>query len=317
MKTTIAKLTFQDAKGGKHVLFYKLYLTNLARNWARMVKENKLSSNRYIHTTPFNFTKDDLHEIHENLTKTINKINSEYPYKIEYNEDTDLFSDDDLNYFHHMFEAHGDRINELEEKGLHRESSHINFLKLNELIHAYESALKIDDHEFPDMSMMCDYYPQEIFTDITSIDRIHLKNSHNWGELYLGYNTLGKDWTATCGDNDIELVNREEVRPQNRYAAEIFLCFRDDVHSSQNNEYFENWYYSLSNTVKSKVPIDNLSELSLGKFIIGELLITKELLNFDSNLNNWKVKRSDTRKRWNLEVFSKFKNITNIDIITT
>ena len=47
----------------------------------------------------------------------------------------------------------------------------------------------------------------------------------DWGWLYLGYNTLGKNWMSVSFDDDVDAVERNQIRPQRRFAAELFMNF--------------------------------------------------------------------------------------------
>jgi hypothetical protein len=280
-----------------------------------MVLENQKFDDKYIHTTLYNVSGSQIPEIHEDIINTIKAINEVYHIPLPLYEDCSVLNNEQLNYLHFMFEQHGDRVPELQAKNLHRRETHLMFLRLNEIIHAYEAALENNRSKFPNMTIMFDYYPQTIFQQIEPIDKLYVRNNFLWGELYLGYNTLGKDWLTAAGDNDLDLVQREQVRPQQRYAVETWLCFRKDEHPTGKLEFFEKWYNSLDPDTKSKVPINQLSDMSLGKFIIGELVITNELLKFDPEINNWKIPESSTKNRWNTEVFSTFRKVTNIKII--
>jgi hypothetical protein len=308
-------ITFEDKNSQLHNLTYRLCNSSLANKWADMVLENQKFDDKYIHTTLYNVSGSQIPEIHEDIVNIIKNINAVYHIPLPLYEDCSVLNNEQLNHLHFMFEQHGDRIPELEAKNLHRRETQLMFLRLNELIHTYESALENTRNAFSNMTIMFDYYPQTIFQQIEPIDKMYVRNNFLWGELYLGYNTLGKDWLTAAGDNDIDLVKRGQVRPQQRYAAEAWLCFRKDEHPTGKLEHFEQWYNSLDDEIKSKVPIDQLSEMSLGKFIIGELLITDELLKFDPNVKNWKTLYSNTKNKWNNEVFSTFKKVKNIKII--
>lgn len=302
------RITFLDTHNQEHKLTYKIYNTGLARKWLDMLFQNQASPEKYIHGTFYNVTNKDIPEIHAEITDLINKINSEYHLQLPLYKDSPVLDTAQLNYLHYMFEQYGDHI-----PG--SESLHNNFLRLNEVIHTYESALEISPVGFPDMTIMFDYYPQTIFRDIEPLDKLYIRNSYQWGELYLGYNTLGKDWLTAAGDNDLDLVAREQVKPQERFAAEAWMCFRRDEHIIEKSQFFEKWYDSLSPELQAKVPIDNLSDMILGKFIIGEVLIDSYFLNFDASPSKWKQPYSFVKHQWNAKVFSTFKKILKIEII--
>jgi len=304
-------ITFVDKFNKKHTVQFWVYNTNLAKLWANLVLDNQREPTHKIHAAFMNRTRDDIPEIHSDLIKQIQIINLSYHKEIPTFPDKDVFSLDELNELHHMFEDYGDEQSNLE----YDQSLHNSFLKLNEIIHTYEHALEdIPDAEFPDMSAVIDYYPQKFFIDIQERDKLFLVFNHRWGELYLGYNTLGKDWLTAASDNDIDLVARKQVRPQCRFAAEFWLNFTRDCDSSTKMQLFDKWYDSLDPELQETVPINNLNELTLGKFLIGEVIIDNYFLKYDPKKINWKVPGGPAQSKWNREVFSTFRKIENIEI---
>jgi len=309
------RITFLDKDNIEHHITYQIYNSSLGRKWLDLILKNQEHSEKYIHGTFYNVSSKNIPEIHADIINTIKSINEVYHITLPLYEDCSVLNNEQLNYLHFMFEEHGDRIPELEAKNLHRRETHLMFLRLNELIHTYESALQNSANKFPSMTIMFDYYPQTIFKNIEPLDKLYVRNNFEWGEIYLGYNTLGKDWLTAAGDNDIELVARQQVRPQERFAAESWLCFRKDEDRISKSIFFENWYNSLSSEVKIKVPIADLTNMVLGKFIIGAVIIDDYFLKFDPVPANWKIPNSNTKQRWNIDVFATFKKIGNIKII--
>jgi hypothetical protein len=312
---SILRLSFLDLNNTEHILRYKIYDTGLARRWISVIEENKSFPEKYIHSTFANRTIESIPEIHDSLIKTIKLINIDYHTPISLYEDITVFNYDHLNELHHIFEEYDEYVPRLPSDELLDDTVHYNFLKFNELIHMYENALDSSKFIFPSMSAVFDYYPQTIRRPILERDKIYIRLNHKWGELYLGYNTLGKDWLTASSDNDIDLVKRQEVRPQQQFAAEMWLNFTRDCDTISKTMLFESWYESLDEDLQKTIPIDNLNELGLGKFLIGELIIDDYFLKFDSNINNWIVPRSNTKIRWNKEVFSTFRELKYLEII--
>jgi hypothetical protein len=311
----ILNLTFLDNNNQEHILKYKIYDTGLGRRWISAIEENKTFPEKYIHSTFANRTVESIPEIHKELIDTVKLINSNYHMQLPLYEDVLIFNNDHLNELHHAFEVYGDNTPKLSPAVLLNDVVHVSFLKLNELIHTYEYALKSATVRFPDMSALFDYYPQTVYRQISERDKIYIRLNHKWGELYLGYNTLGKDWLTAAFDNDIDLVKRQEVRPQQRFAAEMWLNFTQDCDAISKTKSFESWYDSLDEDLQKTIPIDNLNELVLGKFLIGELIINDYFLKFDSNRSNWIIPRSETKIQWNRKVFSTFRKLKDLTII--
>jgi len=307
---TMMTITFLDKKRIKHRITYKLFKSNLTEKWVDIICENQRDHAKKIYTAFMNRTKEDIPELHKDIIDHVKKINLRYVKPLPLYEGKTELTLDDLNELHHLFEEYGDLYAETETNQI----LHNLFLQLNEKIHAYEHALEDKTIRFPEMSAVVDYYPQELFVDLQERDKLFLVSNHRWGELYLGYNTLGKDWLTASSDNDIDLVLRKSVRPQRRFAAEFWLNFTKDCDAGTKMELFEQWYDSLPPDAQESVPIDNLNELTLGKFILGEVYINEYFLKFDPNKNNWKASASDTQAKWNREVFSTFREIVSIDI---
>lgn len=308
-------INFFDENQNHYFLKYKIFDTSLGRRWLDVIKENQKHKEKYVHCSFYNVTRAQIPSIHVELMQLVNLINEEYEIQLPRYDKQEL-GHEELNILHSMFEHWGDSIPEREAKGIHFDSLVRKFLRLNELIHQYESALNTVADEFPSMALMFDYYPQTIFRDVEPIDKLNLRYDYNWGDLYLGYNTLGKDWLTTAADNDIDLLERKAVRPQARFAAESWLCFgKKDLEPLDKLIHFQNWYRGLTKEHQEMVPIDNLSEMVLGKFLIGHIIITKELLYFDPVKTNWLLPNSETKRRWNEEVCSKFIGIEKIEVI--
>ena len=307
-------VTFLDNDNNQHILNYRIYDTMLAKKWMSVIRANQSDLSKYIHTVFYNVTGKNVLDIYKNLTDTILKINEEYDTLLPIFEMSQI-DGEKLNYLHSMFEHYGDRIPELEDNNKNTNSLNFNFLSLNELIHTYELALGNQNRKFSSMAATMDYYPQTIFRNIEPLDKLNVRNRYNWGQLFLGYNTLGKDWLTACTDNDLDLVRRNAVKPQQRFAAEIWFSFSElEWFEISATEHFENWYYSLPTELKLKVPIENISDMVLGKFLIGEILIDEYFLKFDPNMDNWLLPNSASKKRWNAGVFSTFKQIEKVKI---
>lgn len=309
------EITVIDHNEIPHVLSYKIYNTRLANRWLEIIEQNQLYANKYIHTALYNSNGADFEFLRLQLVDTISQINAEYDILLPAFANSNITANH-LNLLHGMFEHWGDRIPELEAKNIHTATLQENFYKLNELIHMCEFSLRNQSSLFPTMSATLDYYPQTIFAPIDPLDLLSVTDQYAWGQLYLGYNTLGKDWLSTCQDNDIDLLSRDAVRPQQRFAAESWLYFG----SSQSNPVasaarFESWYYSLPPELQANVPVGDLSAMVLGRFLIGEIIINEYFLKYQPNFDKWLIPNSSCKKQWNNEVFSTFKKITGLKIL--
>jgi hypothetical protein len=69
----------------------------------------------------------------------------------------------------------------------------------------------------------------------------------------------------------------------------------------------------LPDNIKVKVPINNLNELTLGRFQIGEININEELLQYHNNEYDWKAMHHPIKNQWNRDVFSTFRSVESIE----
>lgn len=306
------RVAFQilDNKGKTHWLRYKIYDSRLAQRWAELVDQNHNRSNN-IHSFFMNKTEQDFPKIIREMNEISKSINIQYDRVLPFFDDESYLNQDILNMLHEEYEVYGDRIEEFIEKETFNKSLHDDFLRLNELIHQSEILM---EETFDSMSALVSYDPCGIEEWITEIDKLYLTTNINWGKLYLGYNTLGKDWLEISHHNDIDVILRNQVRPQRTFSAESWLNFSGDVVNFESAFKFEKWYNSLSDEIKGKVPIDYLNELSLGRYEIGTLVFDEYFLNFHDNESDWLSPVHPIKRKWNTEVFSTFKKVISIKV---
>jgi hypothetical protein len=312
-----AYIIFLDKDNHKHHIPITVLDTRLGNIWAGLITKNqKFLSGKKLHYTFSNYTLTDLNRILEKLNTISKKINQEYDRTLPIFSNSTVLDTKVLNNLHEEFEFYGTRIDELSLRLDFSQKLHDNFLQLNELIHIVEDLVRSTDSEsrpIPTMSALIDYYPQSEFCEIYEIDKLHLRTDFRWGNLYLGYNTLGKDWLKVSHDNDIEVIERDMVTSQIRFSAETWINFGSDDWSSHNVIKFEKWYRSLPAELQSKVPVNNLNSLSLGRFQIGRIVIDEYyFLKYHNNLSDWLSPNHPIKKKWNEEVFSTFRKIKKI-----
>jgi len=163
------------------------------------------------------------------------------------------------------------------------------------------------------MDALIDYYPAGVYVPLEEHDRLYLESDFKWGGLYLGYNTLGKDWLGVHGSNDLGVVVREQVRPQRRFAAENWIYFGRDYADFESVDRFEKWYLNLPSNVQEKVPMHNMNHLSLGRLYIGSVIINDYFLKYNRNVDSWKIPNSTAKLQWSTEIFSTFTKVVKFD----
>jgi hypothetical protein len=305
---------FLDKNNNKHRIPITIFESRIGRKWQELVKKNQNNfSDKKLHTSISNYTLKDLDRIHKILNDIIIKINQVYTHQLPIFTDPTFLDKDILNKLHEEFEIYGTQVDSLSKLPEFSYELHDNFLLLNEMIHICEDALVSSSRPIPTMGVISDYYPQSEFSDIEEIDKLYLKSDFRWGEIYLGYNTLGKDWLKVYHDNDIEVIEREMVKPQTRFSAEVWMNFGSDDYLNYNIGQFEKWYFNLSDQLQIKVPINSLNKLSLGRFHIGHIEINKDyFLQYHNNRSDWLSPNHQIKKKWNEEVFSTFREIIKI-----
>jgi len=300
------KYVIKDKYDKLHILEYFLYPSPLVDKWFNLTK----SQEQYKITYNFNNNlSNDIEELSKVLKKTCVSINKIYNKPVPiYNE----FDHNKLNELHEKFETWGEEYKNSD--GMWTQDLIDLMMTLNEYIHKTEDVL--DDtypHAWIAMGLLVDILPTGKHLPITEEDKFCLDCDYQWGDLYLGYNTLGKDWTETMLNNDIDVIKRDMVKPQRRFAAETWCNFGPDMSAQTLHHQFVDWYNGLADNIKAKVPMDNLNELTLGRFQLGEIIINEELLQYHNNEYDWKAAHHPIKQEWNREVFSTFRSVESIE----
>jgi hypothetical protein len=117
-------------------------------------------------------------------------------------------------------------------------------------------------------------------------------------------------------DNDVEVVERGQVRPQARFAAEAWANFGPDCPPGWTAYKFEAWWRSLPPNLQQKVPIGDLNGLTLGRFRIGTLLTDENFCSrYGGQPSDYRIPNSPWKSKWNGEVFATFVDLVGVDFI--
>ncbi len=180
--------------------------------------------------------------------------------------------------------------------------------RINDLIHAIESKLNNPFHEY-DSSLTLNLV-EEQFAPIKEEYKIFLDTDIKWGRLNLGYGTLGKDWINIAKDND----TLDDLSIQSTINSETLMsfCVEPGIPLVDNIKFY-NWALNTSNLV----PKDNLNALGLGKYPLGQIIITDILLDFHNKASDWYVPNHQCKLLWNKNFFNKTVNILEISFKNT
>lgn len=316
-----------------HIKF-KILDTDIGDRWLSMIKQNQEAKN----TIQANYRKilnsDERKETFAEFRDNILKINSMYDVALD-----DIISlehlhanQDVLNDLHEDYEIYGDRLQELLDiKYFNNPDTqpelanalwpgrkqnfdlHDRFLRLNEQIHNFEVIFRNWDTPTQGLcTCLVDYLPAGIHQDLKPEDFFLFVSDLQWGWMYLGYNTLGKHWSSVLNENDIDVVKRNAVRPQARFAAEFYMNFGGLTLTCANRVKFYNWW--MNNKISDiHNPDMKLSELALGYIPVARISGYK-IGDGESITIPFTYSHKDF-KEWNVNVWSKFNKITNVEII--
>jgi hypothetical protein len=310
------------------VLYYQLLDINIVDRWISLIHENKIRD----HYLKFNYRKilnqTEIEEQFLEFQKNIEYINLNYTTKLP-----DIISVEHLrthpellNELHEEFEIYGDRIHDLIDSGyfnnpiedprynekwpgrVQNRILHEAFLTLNEQIHNFETIYRTWDNSHKSVcTCLIDFMPAGLHEPLTPEDYLLFTPEHAWGWLYLGYNTLGKHWSSACHDDDVDVVRRNQIRPQARFATEMYMNFKNLGPSLTRIELHKWWVDNNFSEFKS--PKLLLEELALG------FIPLARLIGYRLNNGNWidAVSISDYTK-WNVEIWSSCNSIESVNI---
>lgn len=312
-KKKAARFVFELDDGGLLNLDYLLQQNSLREKWINEIKTYKNRGKTTYNISISNKNRSHLKELIQKLNSIIDELNNNYESKILLTiTEKEGVSQNILNNLHEKFEEYGE--NKFEYLGEH---VHYLWMQLNEFIHITEVAMDTTEDMFPQYGAVVNANPPYPGRKLEEVDKLFLTTECFWGQLYLGYNTLGKDYMSVLYDNDVRVIINKQIKVQERYSAAVWLCFQDKTSNSNMQkarvQQFYQWYLSLDQEVQELIPIENLNSLSLGSYYLGHLLINKDLLKFHPVAEDWWTNQN-LRKEWNNKVFSKVKNAVDIQI---
>lgn len=311
-------VSIKTNKDTVYKLKYLLYPTYLTCKWIDITQQNLARDNCEIRSTFNNKTIDRVGEVFARLKELTILINKEYKKQLPV---YDTFNFEQLNELHEEFELFGEKltstgksiVNAALKKFTITSNLENYFFELNDQIHLCEDVLNSKKNNWPPAGLLYDLYPAELHCAIEEQDKLFLSPNFHWGKLYLGYNTLGKDWQNVQKDNDVEVIERDMVKVQERFAAEAWMNFGQDQDLIDKVNKFYNWAESLPAHIQQKVPLDNLNKLALGRYPLGKLVIDDVLLKFNPNMQDWNTPNHPCKLEWNKQVLSTFESIIKIE----
>ena len=187
-----------------------------------------------------------------------------------------------LNELHHQF-VENTKIEFSEERG-----------KINLLIHAIESKSNI----FTEYNSTVIFYKDPSPTKIPIKEEYKLwliNDTSKWGHLQLGFGTLGKSWNEISRTND----NLDDLNIQSTINSETVMIFNVEFPCLKIPE---KRLYQWAKSSNYNVPLDNLNQLALGQYCLGEIIITDAFLNFHPIVSDWYVPNHHCKLSWGRKV---------------
>lgn len=184
-------------------------------------------------------------------------------------------------------------LNKLHNKFVSKDATQ-DWLDINFYIHALENTLNNEFAEY-DSSIVFYQQPAPAPIKIKEEHKLWLTTENRWGRLLLGYETIGKDWIDIAHNNDdlLDLSIKQYI------GSETLMVFNAEQPFTYGDKID---FYRWAKQSTYNIPLDNLNELALGRYMLGELIITDNFLDFNSNASDWYVPNHKCRLRWNKEV---------------
>jgi hypothetical protein len=196
------------------------------------------------------------------------------------------------------------QLNYLHNRFVHNESNdNKNWQEINHYIHVLEEKLNLFTEYNSVITFAIDPIPEPV--PIKEEFKLWLTNDQSWGDLHLGYGTLGKSWQDIFTDND----GIDDLNVQSTISSETRLYFHIDAPWKKFNE---TEFYKWAVT-RDDVPLDNLNKLGLGRYYLGNIIITEDLLKFHPTPSDWYVPNHSCKLRWNKEVIDAYTEVIEIN----
>lgn len=303
-------------------IIFLLFDTPISRKWLEYFEKRKKGPHDLRENS---FKVDNKNKLKdkkeiERFNYTIGVINKFYDRPLKY---IDIVNEHTLNYLHEQYEIYGERLENLlsqdywkktnqlnlseEEKNKwpgerFNEEMHFAFIKLNELIHNLEfvTESKNPDNKLPGGIITTSLNPRTDF-ELSEDDWLNLVKWPKFGDLCLGYNTLGKNLEHIIYDQDYEAVERNAVFPQKTWSDELYVYLTYSSNYPKIRDYKKLWD-NLQITEKLGYEFGNHLKNREGYIKLGE--IHPDLLE-----------RYYSNKNGILIDFSKYDTLYNVEVI--
>lgn len=316
-KNKRVRFTFELEDEKQLRLEYVLQENSLREKWIKEVKECLKKPDAFLNLKISNKSYLHLNELKEKINSIVKEINDAYGYAMLIPlKGTKDICRNTLNDLHEKFEEYGEYgAGDGEGPWYRGQKVHDLWLNLNEWIHVTETAMDSKPRDYPNYSALVTVYPPYPGKDLEEEDKLFLTAEYAWGHLYLGYNTLGKDYLHVWLDDDVRVITNDQVKVQTKYSSEAWICFQEASFflNEAESQYYK-WYKNLNKEVRDLIPMNDLNKFAFGRYYLGCITINRDLSKFHPIERDWYTDK-ELQKRWNNEVFSRVKGITKIDFL--
>jgi hypothetical protein len=305
--------------GVSAVVFFEIYDTPPAQRWLELFKRtqryvqrvNPLDTVAIKHqNVMYGFGQQNVDACVARISDLVSRLNTIYQSRLPDSDAGKLrsvqpgtVSQEILNQLHHEFEAFGDRHRAHEFAGdSQAELRHGLFSKLNNSIHATEAALVNATASAEDASLLAhvNFFP-DVYESLHERDYRYFTQDLKFGELCMGYHTLGKDFAAVFGNNDLDCIMRKEVRPQRIANTEIITYLgptRTGVDDSFRKWWTDNKIDSYGYSLED--PANAVGYLPIGRLLdwqtVSETDVRQRISEFDAI--EWAIVSSTRFEVW-------------------
>lgn len=202
---------------------------------------------------------------------------------------------DQLNDLHRQFVLHANA-------GI----DHYNWQKVNLLIHLLEDKLRETVLKDSNGSLRFFMDPEPVYIPLKEEYKLWLTTEKQWGDLLLGYATTGKGWWEISQDNDVA----DDLNVQKHIGSETLAIFQPESVFCKD---VENRFYKWAKSANTPVPLNNLNKLALGRYYLGNIIISDVLLEYHNIPSDWYVPNHACKLNWTKEFIGSDATVTSVD----
>jgi len=235
--------TLTEFPVGEFAITWTLYDNSTSDKFYRTIQQQKTLPNRFI-----NWNK---YESAGQFDRTAEQLNSELDYcrdkgYVNFTDDFYVYPAQDwderhrrLNAIHFAFES---ELYKHQANGTATEDFLVSLERLNKLVHACEGDHLTNQLFYVVRDSGLDEYPHCDDDDYNRFEVIY-----NNGNLFADFFTVGKDLGTAFYTNDVELVNRQEVKQQSYISGSVCIEFNPEtylqtVSEHEYNELYKDYY---------------------------------------------------------------------------